>query len=302
MTSSLFSGVLSTAILSGASLFYAALGELVGQKAGIVNLGLEGLMLIGAATGFAATFVMGDPYLGLAAAAAAGIASNLIFGYLVIGRGANQLAAGLTLMFFGMGVSALVGRPFVGDIIAGLPRFAPPGISTQNNTLFRFDVLVYLAIPAAILIWWLLFRTRWGLELRAAGESAAVAFAAGKRPRRLQYQALILAGTLAGIAGAHLSVALTLTWAEEMTAGRGFIAIALVIFSKWNPLWLVPAALVFGSAEALQLQLQARGTEVSPFIMSAVPYLLTLAVLVIWGWNRQNAAPAGLGRNFLGVE
>jgi ABC-type uncharacterized transport system permease subunit len=299
MTGTVLLGVLSSAILSGTSLFYAALGELVGQRAGIVNLGLEGLMLIGASVGFAAASITGDPYLGLAAAAFAGVACNLLFGYLVIGRSANQLATGLTLMFFGMGVSALVGRPFVGEIVTGLPRFHLPGF---NTTLFRFDILVYLAVPVALSIWALLFRTRWGLGLRATGESAAIAFAAGKRPDRLRYQALSLAGLLGGIAGAHLSVALTLTWAEEMTAGRGFIAIALVIFAKWNPLWLIPAALLFGSAEALQLQLQARGTEVSPFIMSMVPYLLTLAVLVLWGWSRQNAAPASLGRTFVGVE
>jgi simple sugar transport system permease protein len=282
-------------ILSGTSLLYATLGELVGERAGIVNLGLEGVMLIGAATGFAATSLSGEPYLGVGCAALAGLAANLLLGYVVIGRRANQLAAGLTLLFFGLGASALIGRPFMGVIISGLPRLDVPGLGA-------FDLLVWLAVPVALLLWVLLFRTRWGLALRAVGEDPAAAFAAGRRPDHLQYQALALGGALGGIGGAHLSVALTLTWDEGMTAGRGFIAIALVIFAKWNPLWAVLGALVFGGAEALQLQLQARGADVSPFLMNMIPYALTLIVLVFWGFRRRAAAPAALGRNYFGVE
>jgi simple sugar transport system permease protein len=287
--------VLSSSVLSGTSLLYATFGELVGERAGIVNLGLEGIMLIGASVGFAATFLTGSPYLGIAGAGLAGLAANLLLGYVVIGRRANQLAAGLTLMFFGFGASALIGRPFIGVSITGLPRLALPGVAA-------FDILVWLTVPVALLLWWLLFRTRWGLALRAVGEDPAATFAAGRRPDLLQYQALALGGLLGGIGGAHLSVALTLTWDEGMTAGRGFIAIALVIFAKWNPLWAVVGALVFGGAEALQLQLQARGADVSPFLMTMIPYLLTLLVLLFWGWNRRSAAPAALGRNFFGVE
>lgn len=282
--------MLSTTIVSGTSLLYATLGELVGERAGIVNLGLEGLMLIGASTGFAGAALVGSPYLGVVAAAAAGVAANLMFGYVVISRGANQLAAGLSLMFFGLGASALIGRPFVGAIVTGLPR------------LGAFDLLVWLAAPTALLLWGLLFRTRWGLALRAVGEAPAAAFASGRRPDLIQYQALALAGALGAIGGAHLSLALALSWDEGMTAGRGFIAIALVIFAKWNPLWALAGALIFGGAEALQLQFQALGVDVSPFLMNMVPYLLTLLILIFWGWNRRSAAPAALGRNFLGVE
>jgi len=295
-------GVAASSVMSGTSLLYATLGEIVGERGGIVNLGLEGIMLVGAASGFAMTALTGDPYLGLAAAAVAGTALNLIFAYLVVSRRANQLATGLTLMFFGLGLSALVGRPFVGALISGLPKLHLFGGAGARGGLLNYDVLVYLAVPVSVLIWWLLFRTRWGLELRAVGESPAAALAAGVRPARLQYQALALAGLLGGIAGAHLSLALTLTWAEGMTAGRGFIAIALVIFAKWNPLWAIAGALLFGGAESLQLQLQAAGADVSPFIMNMVPYLLTLLVLIAWGWSRQTAAPAALGRTFFGVE
>ncbi len=304
MNSALIVGVIASSIMSGTSLLYATLGEIVGERAGIVNLGLEGIMLIGAASGFAATALTGSPYLGIAAAAFAGATVNLIFAYVVITRHANQLAAGLSLMFFGIGVSALIGRPFVGTLITGLPRLSVPGLDPDGigARLLGYDALVYLSVPAAVFVWWLVFRTRWGLGLRTVGESPAVAFAAGLNPQRLQYQALTLAGALGGIAGAHISVALTLTWAEEMTAGRGFIAIALVIFAKWNPLWAIVGALLFGGAEGLQLQLQAAGADVSPFIMSMTPYLLTLLVLIVWGWSRQSAAPASLGRNFVGVE
>jgi ABC-type uncharacterized transport system permease subunit len=295
MSTNFAAAVLSSSILSGTSLLYATLGELVGERAGIVNLGLEGTMLIGAAVGFAAASVTDDPYLGVVAAALAGTVATLLFGYVVISRRANQLAAGLTLMFFGFGASALIGRPFVGAIVPGLPRLALPWIGA-------FDVLAWLAVPIALLLWCLIFRTRWGLALRAVGEDPAVAFAAGHRPDWLQYQALALGGALGGIGGAHLSLALAMTWDEGMTAGRGFIAIALVIFARWNPLWAVLGALVFGGAEALQLQLQARGTDVSPFLMTMIPYLLTLLVLVFWGWNRRSAAPAALGRSFFGVE
>jgi simple sugar transport system permease protein len=303
MNTALIAGVIASSITSGTSLLYATLGEIVGERGGIVNLGLEGVMLTGASAGFAATALSGDPYLGLAAAAMAGAAANLIFAYLVVGRRANQLATGLSLMFFGFGVSALIGRPFVGALIHDLPRLSFIGErGSATARLLGYDMLVYLAAPVAVFTWWLLSRTRWGLGLRTVGENPAAAFAAGLSPERLQYQALGFAGLLGGIAGAHVSVALTLTWAEGMTAGRGFIAIALVIFAKWNPLWAIAGALLFGGAESLQLQLQAAGADVSPFIMNMTPYLLTLAVLVVWGWRRQPAAPAGLGRSFAGVE
>ena len=304
MNPALIAGIVAGAVMSGTSLLYATLGEIVGERAGIVNLGLEGIMLIGAASGFAATALTGSPYLGIAAAAVAGAAANLIFAYVVVSRRGNQLAAGLSLMFFGFGFSALIGRPFVGALISGLPRLSVPGLAPAGigARLLSYDSLVYLALPTALLTWWLIFRTRWGLGLRTVGESPAAAFAAGLSPELVQYQALAFAGLFGGIAGAHMSIALTLTWAEGMTAGRGFIAIALVIFAKWNPLWAIAGALLFGGAEGLQLQLQAAGADVSPFIMNMTPYLLTLLVLILWGWRRQSAAPAALGRTFVGVE
>ena len=298
-------GVISSAIFSGASLLYATLGEILDERAGVVDLGLEGVMLVSAATGFGVTVRTGNPYLGVLAAMLAGGLMNLLFAYLVVARRANQLASGLALMFFGFGMSALIGRPYVGSRINGLPRYSLPGLSDLPpliSSQFRFDLLIYLALPTAILIAWLLFRTRWGLGLRAVGENPNAAFAAGRNPHWIRYQALFLGGALAGLGAAHLSIAWTMTWGEYMTAGRGFIAVALVIFSKCHPLRAVAGALLFGGAVAFQLLLQASGIPISPFLLDTIPYVLTLLVLIAWGGTRKHAAPASLGRVYLGAE
>lgn len=298
-------GVLSGAIFSGTSLLYATLGELINERAGIVNLGLEGVLLAGASAGFAVTVVTANPYLGVLTAALVGGAMNMILGYLVNHRQANQLASGLALMFFGFGLSALIGRQYVGAKIHALPRIPVPGLASLPRlytSLFSFDPLIYLAIPAAILVWWLLFRTRWGLGLRAVGENANIAYASGRNPRLIRYQALFVGGLFAGLGAAHLALAYTMTWTEYMTGGRGFIAIALVIFSKWNPLRAVVGALLFSGAVAFQLLLQSSGVQVSPFLLDTIPYLVTLLVLIIWGGTRKQSAPASLGRVYHGTE
>ena len=241
-------GVLSSAIVAGTALLYATLGEIVGERAGIINLGLEGVLLVSASTGFAVTSLTGNPYLGVLAAVLAGSLMNMILGYMVLNRKANQLASGLALMFFGFGLSALIGKEFVGTKIVGLPRLALPGSSGLSKvyaSLLHFDLLIYLAVPVAVAIWWLLFRTRWGLGVRAVGESPETAYASGRNPRLIRYQALWLGGALAGLGGSHLSIAYAMNWTEYMTAGLGFIAIALVIFAKWNPLYAVAGALLF---------------------------------------------------------
>ena len=298
-------GILSSAIFSGTSLLYATLGEVIGQRSGIVNLGLEGVMLVSASSGFAVTSMSGNPYLGVLAAMLTGGLLNMILGYLVISRQANQLASGLALMFFGFGLSALIGKPYVGAKIDGLPRILLPGLSDLPRlytSLFKFDLLIYLAIPVAFLVWWILFRTRWGLGLRAVGENTDTAFASGRNPRRIRYQALFTAGLLTGLGAAHLSIAYTMTWAEYMTAGRGFIAIALVIFSRWHPLQAIAGALIFSGAVAFQLLLQSSGVEISPLLLDTIPYIITILVLIAWGGHRKHSAPASLGRVYYGSE
>ncbi len=301
----MLSSLLVGAINSGTSLLYATLGEVVEERAGIINLGLEGVMLMGAVCGFAVTVKTGNPAFGLLGAAFAGASFNLFFGFLVINRRANQLACGLAMMFFGVGLSALMGVPFIGSKIKGLDEIELPllaQIPFLGPVFFRHDLLTYAVIPIAIFIWWLLFHTRFGLSLRSVGENPAAAFAAGKNPYFCQYQALFLAGILGGLAGAHLSIALAKTWQEWMTGGRGFIAVALVIFSKWHPLWAIAGALIFGGAIALQIQLQAIGIPISSFLLDMLPYLLSLGILAIWGGRRRSAAPGSLGRVFQGTE
>ena len=298
-------GVLSSAIFSGTSLLYTTLGEVIDERAGIVNLGLEGVLLVSASSGFAATALSGNPYLGILVSMLAGGLMNIVLGYLAITRKANQLASGLALMFFGFGLSALIGKPYVGEKIHGLTRYVLPGtagLPLLYTSLFKFDILIYLVIPAAILVWWLLYRTRWGLGVRAVGENADTAFASGRNPHLIRYQALFAGGMLVGLGAAHLTIAFTMNWTEYMTAGRGFIAVALVIFSKWHPLRAIAGALVFSGAVAFQLLLQSSGVQVSPFLLDTLPYILTLVVLIAWGGNRKHSAPASLGRVYQGSE
>ncbi|HEY3100692.1 MAG TPA: ABC transporter permease [Methylomirabilota bacterium] len=291
------------AVVSGTPLLYATLAEVIGERAGVVNLGLEGVMLIGAVVGFVTTVQTGSPVIGVLAAALAGAAFNAFFTWLVVDRRANQLATGLALMFCGVGLSALIGAPYIGRPITGLAEIPVPALAAipvLGPALFVHDALVYAAVPIAIATWWALFSTRWGLAVRAVGENPVAAFAAGYSPRALQYQALLLAGLLAGIAGAHLSIGVAKTWAEWMTAGRGFIAVALVVFARWHPLRAIAGAFLFGGAISLQLQLQARGLAISPFVLDMLPYVLSLVVLAAWGGMGRHAAPGSLGRVFQG--
>jgi simple sugar transport system permease protein len=298
-------GVISSAIFAGTSLLYTTLGEVIHQRSGIVDLGLEGLLLVSASTGFAVASVSDNPYVGVLAAMLVGGLFNMVFGYLVISRQANQLASGLAMMFFGFGLSALIGNAYVGTKIDGLPRILLPGLSnlpTVWTSLFKFDILIYLASPVAFLVSWLLFRTRWGLGLRAVGENMDAAFASGRNPRLIRYQALFFGGLLAGLGAAHLSIAYTMTWGEHMTAGRGFIAVALVIFSRWQPLQAIGGALLFSGAIAFQLWLQSSGVQVSPFLLNTIPYVATILVLIVSGGTRKHPAPASLGRVYYGSE
>ena len=298
-------GVLSSAIFSGVSLLYATLGEVVGQRSGVVNLGLEGVMLVGAAAGFAATVVSGNPWIGTVVAVIAGASMNLVLGWLVINRGANQPASGLALMFFGFGLSAIIGKPYVGTRAASMVRIPLPGtadLAPRIASLVSFDLLIYLAVPIALVVWWLLYRTRWGMSLRATGESVATVYASGRNPGAIRYQALFVAGMLAGLGSAHLAIAYTMTWTEHMTGGRGFIAVALVIFSGWHPLRAIYGALLFSGAVAFQLLLQSAGVRVSPFLLDMIPFLLTILVLAVSGGGQRHLAPAGLGRLYSGRE
>jgi ABC-type uncharacterized transport system permease subunit len=286
------------------SVLYPTLGEIVGQRAGIVNIGIEGIMLIAAAVGFAIAVVSGNAYVGLLAGAAAGVVCNLLLAALVVGLGTNQLASGFAIFFLGGGISMLIGAKFIGRNVGGLEKLAFPGLSSLSHPwdeIFKQDILVWLMTPVAIVLWWVLFRTRWGLRLRAVGEDKDFAFASGLHPRRIQYQALAIAGAFYGVAGADLILAFTKTWQDGITAGRGFIAIAIVILALWQPVRAIFGALLFSAAVAVGIQLQSEGSPVSPFVLNMLPYVVTIAVVLVWGRPKAFTVPAGLRNVFSGT-
>jgi len=297
--------ILATTLALGPSVLYATLGEIVGQRAGIVNLGIEGVMLVGAAVGFAAGVVFGNSYLGLLAGAGAGLAFNMLMAAMTVTRGTNQLATGFALYFLGVGVSTLIGDQYIGSSVGGVGQFHLPGLGLLPHpwsNIFDQDLLVWLMFPTAVLLWWLLFHTRWGLHVRAVGEDRQRAYAAGLHPDRIRYQALAIAGALSGLSGAHLAVAYTKTWQDGITAGRGFVVISIVILALWHPVRAIPGALLFTAAVATGLQLQALGVPVSPFLLDMLPYVVTIAVVLIWGRPKAFAIPAALQEVFVGTS
>ncbi len=290
-------GTLTGAVGPGVSVLYAVYGELITERSGRINLGMEGCMLMGACFGFLVTAVTGSASLGVVSGSAAGGLLAAVHGLLVVYRDANQVASGLALTLFGGGLTAYVGRDYVDRIITGLEPIAIPGLAdipVIGGALFQQDILAYFAYALGPALWFFLRYTRWGLGLRAVGEDARVAFAAGLNPAAIQMYAIVAGGMLAGLGGAQLSVGFTHTWSEGMTVGRGFIAVALVIFGLWSPLRGMVGALLFGGAVGLQLQLQAVGAPVSPFFLEMFPYLITLMVLAVWTGAADRAMPEGL--------
>jgi general nucleoside transport system permease protein len=297
--------VLVTIISAATPLLYAALGELVVEKSGVLNLGIEGMMLAGAVTAFALTVTTGSASLGILAGAFAGVLMALAFGMLTLSLLANQVATGLALTIFGIGLSALVGSGFVGIPVDRLPRLAIAGLSELpilGALLFGHDFLVYLSVALTAGVAWFLKRTRAGMILRAVGESDVSAHSIGYDVIKVRYLAVLFGGAMAGLGGAFLSLSYTPMWVEEMTAGRGWIALALVVFASWRPWRLFLGAYLFGGVTILQLYAQGAGTFGVPAqVMSMLPYLATIVVLaVIAGgpWKGRLDAPACLGKPF----
>jgi general nucleoside transport system permease protein len=286
-------GLLPAALRSATPLTWALLGEVVGQRAGIINLGVEGQMLVGAATAFAVTVHSGNPWLALASGALAAAALSSLHAVLCLRYRANQFAAGLSVWMIGFGLSSYLGASLVGQSIAG---FAPNSGWFARVPLFGSltptVLLTFVAVPCCAL---LLYRTRLGLGLRAAGESSVAARVAGLNVTALQTGAVLFGGALSGIGGAALAIDYAQTWAEGMTHGRGLVAVGLVIVARWNPWWALPVALVFGGAEALSLRIQSAGAATSAHLLHTLPYLLSLGVFVLTCvMRRHDAAPAGL--------
>lgn len=286
--------ILAGAVRGGTSIMYAGLGETVSERAGVINLGTEGSMLLGALGGYAVTAHTGNPWLGVLGGAVAGGLLSLVHAVLVVSRRANQFASGLTLFFLALGVTALFGTSFVSRQINAFRPVKVPvlgDLPVVGEVLFTHDPLVYVAFGAAPLIWWLLFRTRVGLLVRTAGERSNALEVHGYNVTLVRYLATVAGGALAGIGGAHVSIAYANSWFEGMIAGRGFIAVALVIFAMWNPLTIMGGAYLFGAALSLASVLQANGVAVNQFALAAVPFLLTLAVLAALGRRTLLAAP-----------
>lgn len=297
--------VILTIITASTPLLLAAIGELVVERAGVLNLGVEGMMIMGAVSGFAATFLTGQPIVGLVAAIVAGMAMAALFGFVTLFLVANQVATGLALTLLGLGLSGLIGDPFAGEAGIDIEPIHIPGLSDipfVGPIVFGQDPLVYLAIALTIAVSWFLFHTRGGLIVRAVGDSHSSAHALGYSVIRVRFLAVLFGGACAGLGGAYLSLVYTTQWLENMTAGRGWIALALVVFATWLPYRLAIGALLFGAVGILQLHAQALGIEIPSQFLTSLPYLTTVVVLVLISGNRalmRANTPACLGQSFV---
>lgn len=291
------------AVAGGTSLVFAGLGELTTERAGVINLGTEGSMLCGALAAYAVGISTGNPWLGVLGGLVAGGLLASVHAFLVLHRYANQIAVGLVVSFLGLGITALFGQSYVGKGVVPLESWAIPGLSQLpfvGSVLFDHDPLTYLSFLAGPALAWVLWRTRAGLVLRSAGEGPEVLEIYGTSARRVRWVAILTGGALAGIGGAQLSTAATLNWSEGMTVGRGYVAVALVIFAGWHPLKLAGGAYLFSGAIALQLQLQARGWEISRYLLESLPYVTVLVVLAVLSQRRLDSGPASLQKVFEG--
>ena len=280
----LFLASFVTIMTAATPLVFAGIGELICEKSGVLNLGVEGMMLIGAVFGFAAVSLTGAPFLGIVTGIVAGLFASLIFAFLTLTLLSNQVATGLALTIFGTGLSALVGLDYVGKTIIQL---GPINIDFLNKIpvlgqlFFGHDPLVYLAIILTVLCGWFLKSTRWGMILKAVGDSDESAHAIGYPVILIRYCAVAFGGAMAGLGGAYLSLIYTPLWAENMTAGRGWIALALVVFASWRPWRVLLGAILFGGITISQLNAQAAGLGLSAAFMSMLPYIATIVVLVM---------------------
>ena len=291
-------------LAAGTPLVLAGAGELVTERSGVLNLGVEGMMLVGAVGAFIVAATTKSPWLGVGAGILAGAALSLVFAALTLTLMANQVAAGLALSLFGVGLSAFVGLDYVSVVIEGIKPVAIPGVSDFpffGPLLFAHSPFVYLSIALLALVQWFLFRTRAGLIVRAIGESPESANAIGYRVLAIRYATVLFGGGCSGLAGAYLAVAYTPLWTEGMTAGRGWIALALVVFATWKPWRLLAGAYLFGAVTLAQFQAQALGLAVPSQLLSMLPYLATIVVLTLISRDvatiRLNA-PASLGKPY----
>lgn len=299
------SALASSTVVTAIPLMFAGIGELVTEKSGVLNLGVEGMMLMGAVTGYAAAVTTGSPWLGVAASIGAGVAMALLFGFLTLTMQANQVATGLSLAIFGTGLSAYVGKPYTfAAATATIGAWPIPGLAripVLGPALFALTPLGYLAFALFGLVAWFLYRTRAGLVLRSVGESPHVAHSVGFSVLGVRYGATLFGGGMAGLAGGYYSIGYLHLWQEQLTSGRGWIALALVVFATWRPGRLLFGALLFGAVTGLQFYAQAAGVSVPTQFLAMLPYLATIVVLAVISRNPNTIklnAPASLGKPF----
>jgi simple sugar transport system permease protein len=297
--------VLLTIITASTPLLIAALGELVTERSGVLNLGVEGMMVMGAVAGFGASLETGSPIVGILTSILAGMAMAAVFAILTLKLVSNQVATGLALTLLGLGLSGLIGEPFVGQPGVQLPHLHIPGLSDLpfvGPILFSQDALVYLSIMLTIAVSYVLFHTRAGLIIRAVGDSHGSAHALGVSVIGVRALCVLFGGACSGLAGGYLSLAYTPQWIENMTAGRGWIALALVVFSSWQPYRLIVGAYLFGAVGVLGFVAQAIGFGIPAQLLSSLPYIVTVLALVIISRRTLSAraqSPACLGQPFV---
>ncbi|WP_144284148.1 ABC transporter permease [Megalodesulfovibrio gigas] len=300
----MFTPLLAAAIQSGAPILFATVGEIVTERSGTLNLGVEGMMLCGALAAFVVSLGTGSPWLGALAGCAAGSLLAVLHGLSTLTCGGNQVVSGLALTILGVGLADTLGAGHIGQVSPGFDPVAVPLLSTipvLGPALFNQDPLVYLSYVMPLAVWLLLCRTRWGLHLQAAGENPAAARAAGISPLRWRWIGILAGGALCGLGGAYLSLAATHLWTTNLTAGRGWIAVALVIFSAWRPERAMLGAYLFGGVMALQLRLQAMGAALPSSLLLMMPYAMTVLALVVFSRAKARAAGRNLPPASLGV-
>jgi simple sugar transport system permease protein len=281
---------LLTIVTAATPLLLAALGETVTERSGVLNLGVEGMMIMGAVAGFGAAFLTGNPWVGVVASVLAGMLMSLLFGFLTLTLLANQVATGLALTLLGLGISALLGQAFVGQPGVKLPSFA--GV----------DPIVPFSLLMVFVVHWFLFKTKAGLVVRAVGNSHVSAHALGYNVIAVRYLCVLFGGTMSGLAGGYLSLFYTPQWVENMTAGKGWIALALVVFASWLPIRGAIGAYLFGAISIFSFVLQARSVDMPSQFLSSLPYLVTILALVVISGNRAlkgRNTPASLGQPFV---
>lgn len=305
MSAEMMIAIVLTIATAATPLLIAAMGELVVERSGVLNLGVEGMMVIGAIAGFAGAQLAGNAWAGVGLAIVCGALFSLLFAFLTLTLATNQVATGLSLTLLGLGISGMVGESFIGLPGVKLQSVSIPVLSDLplvGTLLFGQDPIFYISIILTVCVWWFLFRSRAGLKLRAVGNSSTSAHALGINVIATRYYAVLFGGACAGLAGAHLSLVYIPQWTENMTAGRGWIALALVVFASWRPFRVIIGAYLFGAVTIAQFHAQALGIGVPSQLLSALPYLATIVVLVLISANKRMTmqnTPAALGKPFV---